>query len=85
MLQYINDSKKIIDDLIDKGYTTSIMRKEKLLSESTLQNIRKGKMIESDTLGKVCDMLGCQPGDIVVNVTSEEDQRRYLNILRSVK
>ena len=85
MLQYIDDSKKIIDALIKKGYTTSIMRTEKLLSESTLQNLRKGKMIESDTLGKVCDLLGCQPGDLVVNVTSENDQKKYLNILKSVK
>lgn len=85
MLQYIDDSKEIIEALKKRGYTTTILRKEKLLSESTLQNLRKGKMIDSDTLGKVCDMLGCQPGDLVVNVTSEEDQKKFVNIFKNVK
>lgn len=85
MLQYIRDSKEIMESLKSKGYTTSVMRKERLLSESTIQNIRRGKMIDSDTIGKICDMLGCQPGDLVVNVTSEDDQKRYLNILKGVK
>lgn len=85
MLKYLEDSKKIIESLISKGYTTTLIRKEKLLSESTLQNLRKGIMIDSNTLGKVCDMLDCQPGDLIINVTNEEDQKRYINILKRVK
>ncbi|WP_367567231.1 helix-turn-helix domain-containing protein [Lacrimispora sp.] len=85
MLQYIRDSKEIIEDLKKAGYTTTLIRKEKLLSESTLQNLRKGTMIDSNTLGKVCDMLKCQPEDLVVNVTSEEDQKKYINILKDVR
>lgn len=85
MLQYIDDGKGIIDALKGKGFTTTAIRREKLLSESTLQNLRSGKMIDSATLGKVCDMLGCQPGDLVVNVTSEGDQKHYISILKGVK
>ncbi|MDE7425120.1 MAG: helix-turn-helix transcriptional regulator [Lachnospiraceae bacterium] len=85
MLQYIGNSKEILEHLKNKGFTTTLIRKEKLLSESTLQNLRNGKMIDSNTLGKVCDMLSCQPSDLVVNVTSEQDQKKYINILKSVK
>lgn len=85
MLCYIKDGKDILQDIVNKGYKTSIIRENKLLSESTLQNLRKNKMVDSTTLGKVCDLLGCQPEDLVMNVTSEEDQKYYKSILKSVK
>jgi len=85
MLCYVKDGKEILQDIVNRGYKTSIIRERKLLSESTLQNLRKNKMVDSATLGKVCDLLGCQPEDLVMNVTSEEDQKYYKNILKGVK
>lgn len=85
MLCYVKDGKEILQDIVNRGYKTSIIREKKLLSESTLQNLRKNKMVDSATLGKVCDLLGCQPEDLVMNVTNEDDQKYYKSILKSVK
>ena len=41
------------------------IRKNKIISESTLQNIREGKRITTDSIAALCKALGCQPGDIL--------------------
>lgn len=55
----------------EKGLTTTRIRKEKIISEATLQNIRKGKSITMDSLAALCQALECQPADIIEYV--EED------------
>lgn len=76
------DSKEILDRVIKKGFTTSIIRKEKIFSESTLQNLRNGVMVDSKTIGKLCDILECQPDMLIKNVINEEDAKRYKEILK---
>lgn len=57
------------------GYNTNRIRKEKLLSESTLQRLRKGELINGENLGKLCELLRCQPGDILEYVPEELSPR----------
>ena len=40
--------------------------------QSTLQNIRQGKRITTDTIASLCDALDCQPGDILEYVPDNE-------------
>jgi putative transcriptional regulator len=40
------------------------MRKEKILSESTIQKLREGKGIAWDNIEMLCKLLECQPGDL---------------------
>ena len=83
MLQYYMDSKEILDRIIKKGLTTSVIRREKIFSESTLQNLRKGVMVDSKTIGKICDILECQPDMIVKNVISAEDEKKYRELTKN--
>ena len=55
----------IIAALKSAGYNTNTIRKEKLLSEGTLQSLREGKYISMDAISKICRLLNCQPGDIL--------------------
>lgn len=55
----------IISALKKAGFNTNTIRKEKLLSEGTLQSLRKGKYISMDAISKICKLLNCQPGDIM--------------------
>ncbi|MBR5878273.1 MAG: helix-turn-helix transcriptional regulator [Akkermansia sp.] len=48
-----------------KGYTTYRMRKEKLLSESTIQKLRDREGVSWSNLETICQLLECQPGDIL--------------------
>ena len=56
---------KILPALKDGGYNTSRLRKEKILSESTIQALRNDKMVSLDNIARICSMLNCQPGDIL--------------------
>jgi|UniRef100_UPI003FF0A42A putative transcriptional regulator len=51
--------------LKDAGYNTTRLRREKLLSESTIQALRIGKMVSLENISRICSMLQCQPGDIL--------------------
>nr|DAM46618.1 MAG TPA: putative transcriptional regulator [Caudoviricetes sp.] len=55
----------VIGALKGKGYTTYKIRKEKILSEGTLQAFRNGTMVSMENIARVCDILECQPGDIL--------------------
>ena len=53
------------------GYSTYRLRKEKILAESTLQQFRKGEIVSTENLAKLCELLKCQPGDILECVSDE--------------
>ena len=62
----------VIAALKDAGYNTNRIRKEKIMGESMLQKIRSGQMVSWATLETICDLLNCQPGDIIEFVKTEE-------------
>lgn len=63
----------VISALKAAGYNTNTIRKQKLLSEGTLQSLRNGKYISMDAISKICRLLKCQPGDIMEYVDEEEN------------
>ena len=56
----------VIAMLKEAGYNTSTIRKEKIMGEAMLQKIRSGQMVSWATLETICDLLECQPGDLIV-------------------
>lgn len=56
----------------EKGLTTYRIRKEKIISEGTLQKLREGKAVSTDSIASLCAALGCQPGDIMEYVDETE-------------
>ena len=55
----------IIATLKESGYNTNRIRKEKIMGEAMLQKIRSGQMVSWATLEIICDLLDCQPGDLI--------------------
>lgn len=55
----------VLDALKEKGYSSYILRKEKLLSESTIQKLRSGEGVSWDNLETLCQLLECDIGDIL--------------------
>lgn len=55
----------ILEALKKAGYNTTILRKNTLIPETALTSIRHNKPISWSTLEKICDLLNCQPGDIL--------------------
>lgn len=61
----------VLAALKDKGFTTYRIRKEKLLSESTVQKLRSRNPVAWENLETLCELLHCQPGDIVEYVPDQ--------------
>ena len=55
----------VISALKDAGYNTSTIRKEKIMGEAMLQKIRSGQMVSWATMETLCELLNCQPGDLI--------------------
>lgn len=67
----------VLKALSERGYTSTRMRKEKIMSEATMQNLRKGKGITTDTINTICIILRCQPSDILEIEPTDEEKIRY--------
>lgn len=55
----------ILKKLKEAGYNTLMIRKEKLLSESTIQQIRRGEVVGIKSIDKLCGLLDMQPSEIL--------------------
>ena len=61
----------VIAALKDAGYNTNRIRKEKIMGESMLQKIRSGQMVSWATMETLCELLNCQPADLIEYVKGE--------------
>lgn len=70
MLRYRFD---VLQRLKKEGYSTYRIREDKILAEGTMQRICTGSTaISVESLGILCNILRCQPGDILEWVPEEE-------------
>ena len=45
------------------------------IDAQTLQRIRHDKPVTTDTLGKICSILHCQPGDLIEYIDSSREEK----------
>lgn len=64
----------ILNELKQAGYNTVKIRKEGLLSQSTLQKLRDGGQLSWSNIETICRLLDCQPGDILEYVPDESKE-----------
>ena len=55
----------VISALKEAGFSTYRIRKEKLMGEATLQRLRSGEPVSWENIATLCQLLNCQPGDIM--------------------
>ena len=70
MLAYKFD---VLEKLKEKGFNTTKLRKEKLLSEVSIQDLRTGKVVGIIAIEKICSMLKMQPGSIIQWIPDENE------------
>lgn len=70
MIKYQN----ILERLSQAGYTTYYLRQKKILSEGTIGKLRVDGNISTDTINKICNLLQCQPSDIMTHSVDEVDE-----------
>ena len=69
MIQYAVD---VIQLLRDAGYTSYRIVKEGTINQTALHKLRHGRMISWEQLDRVCNVLNCQPGDLLKRVNDDD-------------
>lgn len=64
----------IMEALSKAGYSSTRLRREKLLGESYMTQLRRGEMVSWAAFGTVCGLLNCQPGDLIEYVEDDAEQ-----------
>ena len=66
---------KLFALLKEKGYSSYRIRQEKLIGQATLTAIKKGTGgLDAKTLARLCEVLNCQPGDLMEYVKNQNAQ-----------
>ena len=63
----------VLAKLKEKGYSTTRIRREKLIGQSYLQQLRHRELVSWKTMGNLCSLLECQPGDLIEYVPDEDN------------
>ena len=65
--------QKLFKLLDEKGWTTYKIRKEKLIGQGKLTALKNGNGgIDIKTISRLCEVLNCQPGDLMEYIPDTE-------------
>ena len=65
---------KLFALLKEKGYSTYRIRQEKLIGQGTLTAIKNGTGgLDAKTIARLCEVLDCQPGDLMEYVKEQPE------------
>ena len=68
----------VLDRLKAAGYSSYRMRKEKILGQRIIQQIREGRAVSGETLNLLCYLLNCQPGDVLEYIPDDKPNKKTL-------
>ena len=54
------------------GHSMTYWLRQNGFHSATVTKLRKNEQINADTINRLCELLNCQPGDIMEYVPSEE-------------
>lgn len=55
----------VLAELKNAGYSSYRLRQDKIFGERTIQRFRNKEIVSADNLATLCELLNCQPGDIL--------------------
>lgn len=55
----------VLQALKDKGYSSYKLRKEKIMGQRDMQQLRNGLPVSWSVVALICELLECQPGDLL--------------------
>ena len=62
----------VLAALKERGYTTYRIRRDKVFGERVVQQLREKSPVSWEVLTRLCQLLECQPGDILEYLPGEE-------------
>lgn len=64
----------VMQALKEAGYSSTRLRNNKIIGEATMQRLRHKQSVSYEVLGKICELLQCQVGDILVYVPNASNE-----------
>lgn len=64
----------VLSALKNAGYSTYKLRQDKIFGERNIQKMRDGEIVSHENLSKICELLDCQPGDIIEYVKDGDSE-----------
>lgn len=61
----------VLETLKESGYNSTRILRENILSQSSMQKIRKGEVVGIKTLEQLCELMDMQPGNIIKYVENK--------------
>lgn len=62
---------KLFERMKQVGLSSYRIRKERIISERSLQALRENRSVNTETICALCKALNCQPGDLMEYVDDE--------------
>ena len=59
----------VMQALKDRGYSSYRLRRDKIIGERQIQQLRTGDIVSLSCIDKICSLLDCQPGDILEHIS----------------
>lgn len=66
--------KDVLPKLKAAGYNTTVLMRDRLISQATLDAIRHNRPIALKSLDVICKLTGLQPGDLIAYVEDPADE-----------
>lgn len=65
----------VLAALKEAGYNTGRLRKDKIMGEAMIQKIRTNQLPSWTTLETICELLNCQPADLIEYSKEPEEHK----------
>lgn len=65
----------VLEALKKAGYSSYRIRQEKILGERVIARLRHQESVSYEVLAKICELLHCQPGDILEHVPENAEEK----------
>lgn len=66
---------KMIKLMEEKGITSYVCKRDNIIGQATYKKIKEGGDIDTRTIAKMCEVLHCQPGDLLEYVTDTGEDK----------
>ncbi len=66
--------RKLLKTFEERKITGYTIKKENIIGQASYKKIKEGGHIDTRSIGKLCEYLKCQPGDILEYVPDNEEK-----------
>lgn len=56
---------KMVKLMEEHGMTSYTVKRDNIIGQATFRKIKEGGDIDTRTIAKMCEIFGCQPGDLL--------------------